>query len=144
MFFFTGGLACGKEKEHWGDLRDFFSNAAFFKEFCLADLDEWSEVREIRDPRTRCCVLTQSSATYSWDKDSCLGRSRWNDREKEVKKEGERHSLDASISAALAWPLLSATCEDGRGNPTGSRMSTGWSGSSRALVWVGEAKTERL
>lgn len=37
-------------------------------------------------------------------------------RKKERTKKGRGNSLDASSSAALAWPFISATCED-KGKP---------------------------
>lgn len=64
------------------------------------------------------------------------------------------YSLDASSCAALAWPFISATCEDEGGDPyrqlyadwcdQGLLKGPGLELLLLALVCIGEAKTERL
>lgn len=134
MFFFTRG----DSPNLWGDWKGFFFSLQFFKDFCLADLDEWSEVSKIRDPWALCWVVTRRSATQSLDKYCCLERRRHKDREKTLKRRETGNSLDASFSTALAWPFISATYAV-RGNPAGSPMTTVWSAFSRGEAEPAEA-----
>lgn len=117
--------SCVKKKDHWGDLRDSFK-CSFLKNSAWQTLmsDQKlgrSETHGLYAAFWPWVQLHRGGIkTLAWGEVD--GRTGLKGRNK---KRGKGNSLDASSSAALAWPFISATCEDEGGNPTGSRMSAG-------------------